>query len=323
MIRESPLFWPVHFKSGTIFILDETRLPGKLVYIKVRNIKEAVSAIRDMKTRAFGQFLVVLYSFLMVLEHNKKIPAKSLLVKLQNTATDLNGSRPTFPFKEVTSIVMGWAQDFFQAKNDLPENLSRNIMGFLMNIRGKRLNRCRQIAALIKDKDSILTHCNVSGELAMAAQICRQQHKRIGFFATETRPYLQGARLTTWELRKAGFPVTLVTDNAVGRLLREKMVNKVVVGSDRSCANGDIANKIGTYQIALLAKEFKVPFYVLNQPSKKVACGKKMPIEIRDAREILFFNKKRIAPTGTLGFYPAFDVTPSNLITKTISIDVQ
>lgn len=322
-MQESPLFWPVHFKVGKIFILDETKLPQKIAYIKVNNINQAVAAIRNMKTRAFGQFLVVLYSFLLVLEQNKKAAAATLMAKLQKAAAALNNSRPTFPFKEVTEIVMDWAKDFYQTKKDLSGNLSRNISGFLMSIRGKRLNRCQRIAELIKDGDSILTHCNVSGELAMAAQLCRQQHKKVSFYATETRPYLQGARLTAWELKNAGVSVTLITDNAVARILQEGRVNKVIVGSDRSCANGDIANKIGTYQIALLAKEFKVPFYVLNQPSKKISCGRDIPIEIRDAREILFFNKRRIASRGTGGFYPAFDVTPRRLIKKAISIDVQ
>lgn len=322
-MQESLLFWPVSFKSGIIHILDETSLPRKITYIKVRNVREAVGAIRSMKTRAFGQFLVVLYSFLQVLEQNDRAAAAPLLKKIRQTAAALNHSRPTFPFKEVTSIIVGWAEGFSRAKQDLPQNLRRNIEGYLAGIRFKRLERCRKIADLIRDGEAILTHCNVSGELAMAAQICRNQKKSVSFFATETRPYLQGARLTAWELRRAGFPITLITDNAVARLMQEGQVDKVIVGSDRSCANGDIANKIGTYQMALLAREFKVPFYVLNQPSKKTPCGRDIPIEIRPEKEILFFDGRRIAAKGTRGFYPAFDVTPAGLITGKVSINVQ
>lgn len=322
-MRESLLFWPVSFKAGVIHILDETKLPAKITYIKVKNTREAVRAIRQMKTRAFGQFLVVLYSFMQVIEQNKGAAAETLLKKIKYAAAALNHSRPTFPFKEVTSIVVHRAEEFARNKQDISPNLRRNIEGHLTGIRFKRLERCCKIAALIKNGDAVLTHCNVSGELAMAAQLCRENKKFVSFYATETRPYLQGARLTAWELKHAGFPITLICDNAVGRLMREGKVDKVIVGSDRSCANGDIANKIGTYQMAVLAREFKVPFYVLSQPSKQTPCGKEIPIEMRSENELLSFNGKRIVPSGTRGLYPAFDVTPAKLITGTVTIDVQ
>jgi methylthioribose-1-phosphate isomerase len=192
----------------------------------------------------------------------------------------------------------------------------------LAGIRARRLERVRKIAALIRNGDSVLTHCNVSGELAMAAHLCQQQNKRAHFFATETRPYFQGSKLTTWELRRMGADVTLVADNAVGSLMADKLVNKVIVGSDRSCANGDFANKIGTYQIAVLAKEFGVPFYALTQPSDKIERGEDIPIEIRNPNELLTYLKKKIVSGVVSGFYPGFDVVPHELITKAIAIDV-
>jgi len=297
-------------------------IPQKMHYIKVHNVREAVQVIRSMKTRAFGQFLVVLNAFLLVINNNRNSSDKILLDRIKKTANRLNNSRPTFPFSEVTSIVVGWTQS--AVKNDLKVNFSvtKNIMGYLAGIRARRLERVAKIADVIKNGDSILTHCNVSGELAMAAVICRQQGKEIHFFATETRPYFQGAKLTCWELKRMGAKVTLIADNAVGSVMADGLVNKVIVGSDRSCANGDFANKIGTYQIAVLAEEFGIPFYVLTQPSKKVKKGSDIPIEIRKAKELLSYSGKRIVSGPVDGYYPGFDVVPHKLITKAIAIDV-
>lgn len=320
-IEESPLFWPARFDGQILHVLDETLIPKKLHYIKVKSADEAVTVIRDMKTRAFGQFLVVLNAFLLELERGKDLPAEALVAKIEETAQALNKSRPTFPFAEVTSIVVAWAKGALAKGEDVKTFVSKNVHGYLQGIRYRRLERVQKIADLIKNGDSILTHCNVSGELAMAAKICQQQKKMINFFATETRPYLQGAKLTCWELQKMGADVTLVADNAIGSLMADKLVNKVIVGSDRSCANGDFANKIGTYQIAVLAKEFKIPFYVLTQPSNKIPTGDDIPIEIRDEKELLNFERKPIARGKMKGFYPGFDVVPHQLITETVAIN--
>ena len=233
-IKESPLFWPAHIKGKTLFVLDETLIPRKIYYVKVRNTKEAMKVIRDMKTRAFGQFLVVLNTFLLELERGKLLTREALVKKMEETAQALNSSRPTFPFSEVTSVVIGWAQKAMTENLDLIPFVTKNIHGYLEGIRFRRLERVRKIAKLIQDGDSILTHCNVSGELAMAAKICGQQKKKVRFFATETRPYLQGTKLTCWELKKMGADVTLVADNAIGSLMADGLVNKVIVGSDRS-----------------------------------------------------------------------------------------
>lgn len=319
-IKESPLFWPAKLKGNILFVLDETLLPERFRYIQVKNTKEAVDVIVQMKTRAFGQFLVVLNTFL--LEINAGLNDHSLLKRLQTTAQALNNSRPTFPFSEVTSIVVGWAKEAKEKKIDVVSFVRKNILGYLRGIRTRRLGRVKFIAELIKDGDSILTHCNVSGELAMAAYLCKGQKKDVHFFATETRPFLQGAKLTCWELKRMGADVTLIADNAVASVMVDGLVNKVIVGSDRSCANGDFANKIGTYQIAVLAKEFGIPFYVLTQPSSKIPRGEDIPIEIRDEEELLVYSGKRIVDGQVKGFYPGFDVVPYNLIGGSIAINV-
>jgi methylthioribose-1-phosphate isomerase len=322
-IKESPLFWPAKLKGAVLSVLDETKIPQKLHYIEVKNVKEAVNVIRQMKTRAFGQFLVVLNAFLLVLMNNKGRSPTALLNQLKKTADNFNNSRPTFPFSEVTSIVIRWAESALKDNKNIGLLVAKNIKGYLAGIREQRLERVRKIADIIENGDSILTHCNVSGELAMAAAICQKQKKEIHFFATETRPYLQGSKLTYWELKRMRADVTLIADNAIGSLMADGLVNKVIVGSDRSCANGDFANKIGTYQIAVLSEEFGVPFYVLTQPSSVVKTGKDIPIEVRKADELLTYLGKKIVDGVVDGFYPGFDVVPYDLITKAIAINVR
>ncbi|MCA9401289.1 MAG: S-methyl-5-thioribose-1-phosphate isomerase [Candidatus Omnitrophica bacterium] len=321
-MKESPLFWPAAIKNDTLWVLDETQIPQRKIYLPVKNTKEAVKVIREMKTRAFGQFLVVLNTFLLELnrENNGGAYSARLLNRLEKTAILLNNSRPTFPFSEVTSIVVGWAKKAYKDHANIREYVSKHIEGYLRGIRFRRQTRVQEIASVIRDKDCILTHCNVSGELAMAAALCQEQNKDVHFFATETRPYFQGAKLTVWELKKMGADVTLVCDNAVGTLMADRMINKVIVGSDRSCANGDFANKIGTYQIAVLAKHYKIPFFVLTQPSTKIKSGKDIPIELRKPNELLTYEGTKIHPHAVNGFYPGFDIVPHELVSKSIPI---
>lgn len=317
-IKESPLFWPARIKGNVLWVLDETLIPQKLHYIEVKNTRQAVDVIRQMKTRAFGQFLVVMNTFL--LEMNV---GNADLRFLQKTAAALNKSRPTFPFEEVTALVVGWAQQAVEQDQDIRAFVTKCINGYLEGIRQRRLERVRKIAEILKDGDSVLTHCNVSGELAMAAYLASRQNKHVHFFATETRPYFQGAKLTAWELRRMKADVTLIADNAAGAVMAEGLVNKVIVGSDRSCANGDFANKIGTYQIAVLADEFQIPFYVLTQPSQKIKSGRDIPVEIRNPQELLTYLKKKVVSGVVSGFYPGFDVVPHELVTQEIPIDVR
>ncbi|PJF33316.1 MAG: S-methyl-5-thioribose-1-phosphate isomerase, partial [Phototrophicales bacterium] len=135
--------------------------------------------------------------------------------------------------------------------------------------------------------------------------------------------YFQGSRLTAWELREMGADVTVVADNTVGSLMADGLINKVIVGSDRSCANGDFANKIGTYQIAVLAREYRIPFIVLTQPSATVKTGDDIPIEIRKSDELLEYGGRRILSGQVKGFYPGFDIVPHTLVTQEIAIDVR
>ena len=300
----SPLFWPIELKGKTISILDETALPDKLTYIKVKDYRQACSAIKEMKTRAVGQVILVFYTFLLSLGKED----------LNAVADAINSARPTLPFKFLTDMVLGWY------KSGAP--LEKSILGFLEMLRAKRIKQAEDAANLLNDKDVILTHCNVSGLMPLIAEFCRRQNKEISFFVTETRPYLQGSHLTAWELHRVGLPVTVICDNMAAQVMSEGKINKVIVGADHLALNGDIANKIGTYQLAILAKHFNIPFYVLCPPPSKAQTGKEIKIEIRPEEELLVFAGKRIAPKGVRGYYPAFDVTPANLITKHIYLEL-
>ena len=305
-MKFSPLFWPIQLKGNTIYILDETLLPHKLTYIKAKDYKQACRAIKEMKTRAVGQVLLVMYIFLQAKKQNKN---------LQTVAKAINSTRPTLSFKFLTDMVLGWL------KSGAP--LEKCILGFLEGLKYSRIKQAEEAAKLLKDGDVVLTHCNISGQMPLIAEICRKQGKEISFFATETRPYLQGSRLTAWELKRAGFGVTLITDGMTAAVMSLGKVNKVIVGADHLTLNGDIANKVGTYGIAVLAKHFHIPFYVLCPPASGLASGKDIKIEIRPDKEMLEYQGLRLAPKGAKGYYPAFDVTPKELITKHIYLEIK
>ncbi|MFH1198721.1 MAG: S-methyl-5-thioribose-1-phosphate isomerase [Candidatus Omnitrophota bacterium] len=304
-MKFSPLFWPIQLKGNTIHILDETKLPQRLVYIKARNYQEACRAIKEMKTRAVGQVLLVMYIFLLSKRQNKN---------LAKVAKAINATRPTLSFKFLTDMVLGWE------KSKAP--LEKSILGFLEMLKAKRIEQAKNTASLLKNGDVILTHCNVSGLMPLIAQFAKTQGKSVSFYATETRPYLQGSRLTAWELMAAKFPVTIITDNMVAYLLSLGKVTKVIVGADHLAQNGDIANKIGTYQIAVTAKYFKIPFYVLCPPPSKLKSGKDIKIEIRPGNELKIYRGLYLAPKEVKAYYPAFDITPNKLITKHIYLGV-
>lgn len=312
-MRFSPLFWPVQLKGNSIYILDETLLPRELRYIRVNNYLKAARAIKEMKTRSVGQVLLAMYAFLLEYQKNKK--NKGLKRLLEKVAVAINKSRPTLAFKMLTDMVLGWV------RSGAP--LEKNILGFLDGLKNKRIVQAREVCRLLGDKETILTHCNISGLLPLIGDMCKGNNKYLKFYVTETRPYLQGARLTAWELKRAGFPVTIIADNMVAQVMREGKISKVIVGADHLAQNGDIANKIGTYQIALLAKHFNIPFYCICPPESKAKKGEDIKIEIRPQKELLEIQGRRIAPKGVRGYYPAFDITPKRLITRHIHLEIK
>ena len=308
----SPLFWPIELKGGTIYILDETLMPHKVSYIKAKVYNDSIRAIKQMKTRAVGQVLLVMYTFIL---ETRKYKGKNIQAHLEKIAQGLNSARPTLSFKMLTDMVLGWQN------SGAP--LDKSILGFLDALKNKRIAQAQEMCAYLRDKDVVLTHCNVSGLMPLIGKICKENGKNLSFFVTETRPYMQGARLTAWELHREGFDVTVIADNMAAQVMSEGRINKVIVGADHLAQNGDIANKIGTYQIALLAKYFHIPFYVLCPPPSQSKTGKDIKIEIRPEKELLEFCGTCIAPKGVKGYYPAFDITPNELITNHIYLKLQ
>ena len=294
---------PLRWLGDRLELLDQRQLPGKTVYVTCRTAAEVAQAIRDMVVRG-APAIGCAAAFGIALSGGTS-ESYDILAK----------SRPT-------AVNLFWALERMRKAKDLKaeaeaifaEDLAANqAMGKLG-------------AELIPQKARVMTHCN-AGALATAGYgtalgvIRSSKHKNITVIANETRPYLQGARLTAYELVQEGIPCTLVTDSMAGYLMSKGEVDVVVVGADRIAANGDVANKIGTYTLAVLAKRHGIPFYVaapLSTFDPKIPDGSKIPIEERPASEVTGYGGTRWAPEGVSVRNPAFDVTPAELITGII-----
>jgi methylthioribose-1-phosphate isomerase len=318
---QSPLFEPVLWEGGGFRILDEISLPEQIQYISVKDASQAIDAVREMKTRAFGQVLTFLYSGALLAQnyHAKEIPP--LRESIDQLTHEFCRARPTFDFR-------GLGQYFDEWFEKLPGNVSAgewisdqacNFAAQIVRARGARAKRA---AELLPHPARVLTHCNMSGELLAIAQHCATMSKDFAVIATETRPYLQGARLTAWELARGGVRVALIPDCAITQVMARGEVNAVVVGSDRAAQNGDIINKVGTYPLAVMAKRYGVPFHVLVQDPRSLVQGSDVQIEERPGAELLSFQGRRLISDANVAVrYPAFDVTPAPLITHLIGFD--
>jgi methylthioribose-1-phosphate isomerase len=319
----SPLFEPVLWEETQFKILDELALPDRIEYLTITELRGALNAVQQMRTRAFGQVLTFLYSAALVAQSQNKTSVEALRQTLDDLTQQFCAARPTFDFQGLGTLLS-------EALTMLPSNanaggwLAEFARGFAQEIIEARRTRARLAAEILPSPTRVLTHCNISGELLAVAQNCKQMKKSISVFATETRPYLQGARLTAWELSQGGVPVTVIPDCAVAQLMAKGEVNAVVVGADRVAQNADIVNKVGTYSIALMAQQYGVPFYALVQGPRSLACGDDAQIEERPVAELLTFHGQPFLRSGTeklRGRYPAFDVTPSHLITRLVGFD--
>jgi len=310
---------PAWIEDDVVVIVDETRLPDEVAYVRAKDFREAAEAIREMKTRAAGQFLTIIHAMLLTAIQNSNQPPEEQLRILREAADRLGSARPTAPLRRVAERLFEFARQAYRDGRGIAEALEERVSEYLDQVFTRRVRWAKVASTLIEDGYTILTHCNISGGMVLVGRECRREGKEVSFIATETRPYLQGARLTAWELHQDGFPVTLITDNAVGYVLWRGMVDIAIVGSDRCAMNGDIANKIGTYQIALACFEHDVPFYVGAYPDPSIPTGRDIPIEERDPNEVLYFRGVPIAPEGVNAYYPAFDITPAKYIAGIIT----
>ena len=316
---------------GRVRILDQTRLPGDVVYLDTADVQEVWHAIRDLKVR--GAPAIGIAAAFGVVAGAQTAAGRSgadVAAAAEAAAKRLATSRPT-------AVNLFWALDRMTAlarrEAAAPAaSLLERLAGEAFAILREDDAMCRAIgrhgAALLHDRQTVLTHCNAGG-LATSGYgtalapiyMARELGKRVSVYADETRPLLQGARLTAWELHQAGIDVTLICDNMAAQVMREGRVSAVLVGADRIAANGDTANKIGTYGVALLAQAHGLPFYVLAPSSTfdlTLATGDQIPIEQRAAEEVTEGFGRRTAPIGVKVYSPAFDVTPARLITAIV-----
>lgn len=319
--------------DGYLELLDQTRLPGEVTTIACRSVETVETAIKTLQVRgapAIG--VAAAYGVCIGLQSALDADFPTLLARLDAAATLLAASRPT-------AVNLFAALNRMRAKSrSLDERtpvreLARVLLDEARAIEREDRAMCRAIGAcgaeLLRDGQGVLTHCNAGGlatsDYGTALAVfftAHEQGKAIRVFADETRPLLQGARLTAWELTQRGIPVTLICDSMAAQVMREGRVHAVVVGADRIAANGDAANKIGTYGLAVLARAHRIPFYVAAPVTTfdlEIRDGREIPIEQRHPSEVTHFAGRPTAPSGVDVYNPAFDVTPAELITALIT----
>jgi methylthioribose-1-phosphate isomerase len=322
-VNPSPLFEPVLWDGDGFKILDETLVPEEIHYIQISEVEQALDAVREMKTRAFGQVLAFLYSGALLAQRDTHSDAAALRARIAEMTQQFCAARPTFDFRGLECFFDEWFVRL-PAGAGAGEIIGRQAREFGQQIMHARQARARRAAAILPNPARLLTHCNVSGELVAVAQCCRELSKDFSVVTTETRPYLQGARLTAWELAQAGVAVSLIPDAAVAQVMAAGEVNAVIVGADRVAQNGDIINKVGTYPLALMAREYGVPFHALVQDPRSLERGIDVPIEERPVAELLRFQGQSITVVDDPVLnarYPSFDVTPARLVTHLIGFD--
>ncbi len=330
-MNQKTLEW-IGDENGHVEMIDQTRLPGEYLIIKIETPTDMWHAIKQLKVRgapAIG--VAAAYGICLGLKQvEDNTPLNDALKSIAETKDYLATSRPT-------AVNLFWALNRMHriCQDNFPDtkSLKNRLLAEANLIRQQDADMCRSIgkhgADIIQKNDNILTHCNAGGlataEYGTALALmfsAHEQGKSFHVYVDETRPLLQGARLTAWELQQAGIKATLICDNMAGHLMSLGKVDRIITGADRIAANGDAANKIGTYSLAVLAKAHNIPFYIAAPSSTfdlSIPSGKEIPIEIRDPKEITSPWDNTIAPEGISAYNPAFDVTPHEYIRAIIT----
>jgi methylthioribose-1-phosphate isomerase len=325
-------FKTLEWEDGKLTILDQARLPSEIEYLNCKNLEQVAKAIKDLNIRgapAIG--IAAAFGVVLGMQNRNYKNWQEYQSRLNQVISILGNTRPT-------AVNLFWALDRMRKVAEINKEknfgeLNQLLLREAILIHQEDELMCKRIgehgASLLKDGDTVLTHCNAgalaTGGIGTALGIiytAQAQGKRIKVFADETRPVLQGARLTVWELQQEGVDVTLICDNTAAYLMKKKKIDCAIVGADRVACNGDVANKIGTYSLAVLAKAHDLPFYVAAPSSSfdsAIENGEKIKIEERSSDEVTNWFGKRIAPLGTSVWSPAFDVTPAELITAYVT----
>jgi methylthioribose-1-phosphate isomerase len=330
----APMLPTIEWTDDAVVMIDQRKLPGREVYVRCRTAAEVARAIRTMVIRgapAIG--VAAAMGIALGMRKSRATGTRKFVTEFQRTCDLMAATRPT-------AVNLFWAIDqmkrVFAAAAQAGasvEEIRERLTTEALRIHDEDVASCRAIGAhgatLVPQSASILTHCN-AGALATAGygtalgviRAAVEQGKQVVVLADETRPFLQGARLTAWELVKDGIDTTVITDGMAGAMMRLGHVALVVVGADRIVANGDTANKIGTYGVAVLAKEHGIPFYVaapISTVDLLTPDGSLIPIEERPEREVTHVGSARIAPVGARVRNPAFDVTPNRFVTAIVT----
>ena len=315
----------LEWTAAGVVMIDQTRLPRETVFVTCTDYRDVAKAIKDMIIRG-APAIGVAAAMGIALGVEKEEPSK-----FDEICETLRQTRPT-------AVNLFWAikrmRELYASLAGKPlADIRAAMIAEAQAIKAEDIACCRAIgrhgADLVPDNKIVLTHCN-AGALATAGygtalgviRAAIEQGKKIAVYADETRPFLQGSRLTAWELQQDGIDVTIITDNMAGHFLKSGVIGCVVVGADRIAANGDVANKIGTYSVAVLAKENGVPFYVaapISTLDLATASGDQIPIEERSSREVTEIQGVHIAPEGLAARHPGFDVTPNRYVTAIIT----
>jgi methylthioribose-1-phosphate isomerase len=322
-------FRTLWWEEGAVCLIDQRLLPGRTEVVRCETVVQVGQAIRSMQVRG-APAIGCTAAYGMALAAAGGAEGEALLGELQAAKAALDATRPT-------AVNLAWAtRRMLQRAHDLAAagaDVRRGLLEEAHAILAEDLAMCHAIgrhgAPLIPEGGRVLTHCNAGG-LATAGygtalapiRTAHELGRRLHVLVDETRPFLQGARLTAWELQQAGIPQTLITDNMAGYFMRRGEVDCVIVGADRIVANGDVANKIGTYSLAVLARAHGIPFYVAAPSSTidlALAGGDAIPIEQRDPGEVTTLAGQQLAPEGVVAAHPAFDVTPHELISAIIT----
>src|SRR3954452_12391863 len=324
----------IEFQDDAIIMVDQRKLPAQEVYVRCRTAPEVAKAIRTMVIRgapAIG--VAAAYGVALGVRNSTAKGTRQLAVDFQKICDLMAATRPTAVSLFWAIDRMKWAFADGAQAGESAEELSARLFREAKLIHDEDVASCKAMGAhgaqMVSDGARILTHCN-AGALATAGygsalgviRAAVEQGKKIAVFADETRPFLQGARLTAWELVRDGINTTVITESMAGPLMRAGEIDVAVVGADRIAANGDTANKIGTYTVAVLAHEHKIPFYVaapLSTIDLATPDGDHIPIEERDQREVSHLGSSRLTPEGAHIRNPAFDVTPFRYITAIVT----
>lgn len=323
---------PLFTENGKVRIVDQTLLPKEYKIIEIENDNEMAGAIKRLAVRgapAIG--IAAAFGLVLGLKRYRDAETADFLAQLERISAKLNATRPT-------AVNLSWALERMKAKAESlshfsTEKIWEKLWREAENIHSDDIERCKKIGVngsqLIPARANILTHCNAgglaTGGLGTALGViitAHQSGKELKVYVDETRPLLQGARLTAWELGQENIDHEICTDNAAGFLIQQGSIDMVITGADRIAGNGDSANKIGTYSLAILAKYHHIPFYIAAPEStidRKIATGKEIPIEFRHENEVKIIGGHAIAPKESKAVTPAFDVTSAELISGIIT----